>query len=238
MNFSLSAALRLLLTLYMASPIVGIPLWISWLALDGELPSLIATHWGFNGRADGFMEPGAFATSMALVFGILWALTVWMLWSKRLPNYTRWVVVAPIVLIYLAMLNLVIESVLIQRGLTDVTEVRLPLLPLVVLFASIPLILVFTLSKPKVEVRDGHLSASVWAVPILKEPVEQISTAEVVQLRARDYGGLGYRFGRHGFAIIPRPGEGLLLTLSDGKKVAIRCDHASDLAKHLETKGK
>jgi hypothetical protein len=233
MKLSLHSIARLLVTLYAFSPIFGIPFWIGWLQADGELPPQIASHWGFDGRVDGFMSPSDFGVAMAIIFAVLWLLMTWILWTPRVPDLTRWVVVLPLIFVYLGLLNLVIESVLAQRGLTDVTTVQLPLTPLLVMFAVIPLILGFTLTLPRVKLANGRLEASVWAIPVYRIDREQIQAVELVQLRARDYGGLGLRFGKHGFAVIPRPGVGIKVHHRNGQTIAIRCDNANALVEQL-----
>lgn len=234
MKLSLSSIARLLVVLYSLSPIFGIPLWISWLQLDGELPPLIASHWGFDGVADGFMTPDTYGWSIAAVLGLLWLLMVWLLWTRRLPNLTRWVVVAPLLLVYLGLVNLVIDSVLMQRGLTDVSAVQVPFGSLVLLFIALPLILAFTLWMPKVSIREGRLEAATWAIPIYRVSLSEVTSIEPVQLRARDFGGLGFRFGRGGFAIIPRPGQGVRITHESGLRVSVRCDNASQIIESFQ----
>ncbi len=43
----------------------------------------------------------------------------------------------------------------------------------------------------------------------------------IVQLRARDYGGLGIRYSRGKLAFLPKPGRGLELKLKTGESVVI-----------------
>ena len=236
MKLNIESILRLLVTLYGVFPILGLPFWVSWLELDGELPPLIATHWGFSGQPDGFMSPGEFAIAMSIVFAVFWLLTVWLLWTKRLPELTRWIIVAPILVIYIGMLNLVIESVMAQRGLSDVSGVQLPLGSLLFFMFSLPLILGFTLSMPKVTISSQKIEASIWAVPVYRVALADVVNVKEVQLRARDYGGLGLRFGRHGFAIIPRPGSGVKISTKDGKSVSIRCRNAAEIVQQATTK--
>lgn len=236
MKLSFEPIARLLTTLYAFFPVVGVPVWINWLELDGELPEIIASHWGFTGEPDGFMRPGEFAIAIAIVFAVLWVLTTWLLWTPRLPQLTRWVIVMPLLVIYLGLLNLVIELVLLQRGLTDVSQVQLPTSSLIFLFASIPLILGFTLSMPKVVVADNFVEASIWAIPVYRLKLADVVSIEFVDLRARDYGGLGMRFGRREFAIIPRPGAGVRITSTDGKVVSIRCKNATEIVQAVKNR--
>lgn len=236
MKLSFEPIARLLVTLYGVFPIFGLPFWIGWLVADGELPEQIASHWGITGQADGFMAPEDFAIAMGIVFGVLWILATWILWTPRLPQLTRWVIVIPLLLIYAGLFSLVVESVLLQRGVTDVTQVQLPTGSLILLFASIPLILGFTLSMPKVAIDDKRIEASIWAIPIFRMPLEEIQSVELVELRARDFGGLGMRFGRGGFAIIPRSGAGIALVGKNGKRVSIRCTNAAEIVEILKNK--
>lgn len=225
---------RLLVSLYSFFPALGIPLWVSWLELDGELPSRIATHWGVTGQADGFMSPSVFATTMAIICGFFALLISWLLWTRRLPHLTRWVIVVPILAIYLGVLNLVIESVLAHRGIEDPSQVSLSATAFIWLFAAIPLILGFTLSMPRVAVVENRVDVTVWAILIYRISLDDVQSIEEVHLRARDYGGLGLRFGKDGFAIIPRPGVGVRITAKDGKRVLVRCSNAAEISKSLD----
>ncbi len=50
---------------------------------------------------------------------------------------------------------------------------------------------------------------------------DDIADIEIVQLRARDYGGLGIRYSRGKLAFMPKPGRGLELKLKSGESVVI-----------------
>lgn len=57
-----------------------------------------------------------------------------------------------------------------------------------------------------------------------------ISEAHAEQLSPRRWGGWGYRFTREGSAIISRKGDGLVLTLRNGKKFSVSVDNAEQAA--------
>jgi hypothetical protein len=236
LKFSIDLAARILLTLYSFTPIVGVPLWISWLQLDGELPALIASHWGLSGEADGFMAPSEFSWWVAGIFGGLWLLTSYLIWTRRLPNLLRWVILTPLLFIYFVLLSLIVNSVALQINVEDVTTVRLPDHYLWLMLAGLAVTLWFALSMPRVAIRSDRLEASIWAIPVYRIELIDIAEAKVVQLRARDYGGLGFRLARAGAAIIPRPGVGVELTSRQGQRTAIRCKNADEIINAINQK--
>lgn len=229
MRFSADLAARVLLTIYSFVPIFGVPFWISWLQLDGELPALIASHWGLNGEADGFMTPVVFGWWAAGTLGGFWVLIAYLTWTRRLPNLLRWVILAPLLFIYFALLGLFVESIALQINLEDAANVRLPDHYLWLMLVGLTLTLGFAFSMPKVLVRNGRLEASIWAIPVYRIDLSEIAEASVVQLRARDFGGLGIRLGKKGVAIIPRSGIGVQVVSKLQQQTFVRCNNAPDI---------
>ena len=92
---------------------------------------------------------------------------------------------------------------------------------LFLILLAIPLLLVvLVLQAPSVEIGE-KLEVKVSGVPLLTLEYSEILDSEIVQLRARDYGGLGIRYSRGRLAFIPKPGRGLELRLRKGESVVV-----------------
>lgn len=92
---------------------------------------------------------------------------------------------------------------------------------LFLILLAIPLLLVvLVLQAPSIEIGE-KLQVKVSGVPLLSLEYSEILDSEIVQLRARDYGGLGIRYSRGKLAFIPKPGRGLELLLKSGESVVV-----------------
>lgn len=92
---------------------------------------------------------------------------------------------------------------------------------LFLILLAVPMVLVVVvLQVPQVELGE-RLRVKVSGIPLLTLDYGEISDTEIVQLRARDYGGLGIRYSRGKLAFLPKPGRGLELKLRSGESVVI-----------------
>lgn len=66
--------------------------------------------------------------------------------------------------------------------------------------------------------------------PVARARLDQIASAEVVDLHPREWGGWGYRITPHGRAVIVRGGAGLVVHLDDGNHLAVSTDDADEAA--------
>jgi hypothetical protein len=76
---------------------------------------------------------------------------------------------------------------------------------------------VLTVSTARIVVdgRGLHIGFGPWGWPRLNLALREIEYAEVTQVRARDWGGWGYRARPGGRALVLRNGPGVRLELSD-----------------------
>lgn len=92
---------------------------------------------------------------------------------------------------------------------------------LFLILLAIPMALVVVvLQVPQVELGE-RLRVKLSGVPLLTLDFDDIAGTEIVQLRARDYGGLGIRYSRGKLAFMPKPGRGIELKLKSGESVVI-----------------
>ncbi len=92
---------------------------------------------------------------------------------------------------------------------------------LFLILLAIPMVLVVVvLQVPQVELGE-RIRVKVSGLPMLTLDYDDIADIEIVQLRARDYGGLGIRYSRGKLAFMPKPGRGLELKLKSGESVVI-----------------
>ncbi|MEY4409298.1 MAG: hypothetical protein RLZZ138_549 [Actinomycetota bacterium] len=92
---------------------------------------------------------------------------------------------------------------------------------LFLILLAIPMALVVVvLQVPQVELGE-RLRVKLSGVPMLTLDFDDIVGTGIVELRARDYGGLGIRYSRGKLAFMPKPGRGLELKLKSGESVVI-----------------
>ena len=92
---------------------------------------------------------------------------------------------------------------------------------LFLILLAVPMVLVVVvLQVPQVEVGE-QLRVKVSGIAMLTLDYGDIADTEIVQLRARDYGGLGIRYSRGKLAFMPKPGKGVELKLKSGESVVI-----------------
>lgn len=92
---------------------------------------------------------------------------------------------------------------------------------LFLILLAIPMVLVVVvLQVPQVELGE-RIRVKVSGLPILTLDYDDIADIEIVQLRARDYGGFGIRYSRGKLAFMPKPGRGLELKLKSAESVVI-----------------
>lgn len=120
----------------------------------------------------------------------------------------------------------------VQFGLSDAREAEISIVFFIVVL-SLPLVLLpWLMSKPKIELGD-QLGVYYWRVPMLRLSYKEVSSVEVVDARARDFGGWGIRYANRTIAFLPNSGPGVLLNLSAGERVLIRTDDANVIAQEI-----
>lgn len=181
----------------------------------GWMEEPIPVHWGSNLQPDRFVsfEQHLIEISILQVFALLF-LGISAFTKKRLLSgllgYTG-------IGVFLLLQLIAWTTTVIQ--LSD-TQQGFPFNLFLILLAIPMALVVVVLQVPQVELGE-RLRVKLSGVPILTLDFDDIAGTEIVQLRARDYGGLGIRYSRGKLAFLPKPGRGLELKLKTGESVVI-----------------
>lgn len=201
---------------------------------SGQLPSQLAIHWGFNGVPDGFGDSravlfAATALYLTLILGLIL--------SGALPRRR---LLKPMLF---GLLSFLFAFFYLGFGLTialqiDRSDQELTLEPLMLagfLFVLIALSVFLLLGNPAVSV-GSEVAVRVRGVPILRLSLSEITGVELVQLRPRDFGGVGIRYARRTLALIPSAGSGILIHTDFGESIAVRTEDPQGLQAQLAGK--
>ena len=182
---------------------------------QGWMEETIPVHWGPSLQPDRFVsiEQHLIEISILQVFALLF-LGISAFTNKRLLSgllgYTG-------VGVFLLLQLIAWTTTMIQ--LSD-TQQGFPFNLFLILLAIPMALVVVVLQVPQVELGE-RLRVKLSGVPLLTLDFDDIADADIVQLRARDYGGLGIRYSRGKLAFMPKPGRGLELKLKSGESVVI-----------------
>lgn len=79
----------------------------------------------------------------------------------------------------------------------------------------------FAIVRVTVDWRGLRVVSLLTRIPLLSVPLERVLRAEVVELRAADWGGLGRRSKPGGTALLLRSGAGIVVTAEGGHRYAV-----------------
>jgi hypothetical protein len=91
-----------------------------------------------------------------------------------------------------------------------------------VLLVLIPVGLIFALLTTPQVLLGEDLRVQLLGFTFLRLKFSELTGVSEIEIRARDYGGLGVRYANKTLAFIPRAGRGVLVTTSFGESLAIR----------------
>lgn len=205
---SLSAALILLQYLFFRG-----------LISSGELPDPLAIHWGPSGEPDGFSNPSDFLRGVTIVYLIVLLLIaiVGFTVKRRLLGSLLF---GFLVFFLILLAGIFSSSMLVQVGKrADEVSVSLWVWVLLVL---IPVGLIFALLTTPQVLLGEDLRVQLLGFTFLRLKFSELTGVSEIEIRARDYGGLGVRYANKTLAFIPRAGRGVLVTTSFGESLAIR----------------
>lgn len=213
--------------------VAGQFLLVQTLLSNGSLPDPIATHWGFDGKPDGFSDASAYSLSTTFAYvGLLGLLAYFGFGIKRRLLQPLLFGITGFVALFT--FTLISVTTLMQVGITAEEAVIQPWILISLL--AIPLGMIsLVLGAPRVVLGDD-LRVSVRGFTLLRLSFSELLSAELTELRARDYGGLGIRYARKTLAFIPTPGAGVLITTSFGESVAVRSKNAEILLSAIAAK--
>ena len=202
--------------------------WVWFLIGSGGLPDPVAIHWGLSGQADGFLARDSYLLVVAPAILIPLVLQVLFYFiQKNVPLIQTFVAVV-LSIIYWMLLLIMFFATISQVGLLDAGQSTFPVLLLAVLLILIPVSLWFSLAFPSIEI-GTELVVRLRGIKVLSVPMRDVLGVETVSMSSWNFGGLGIRVSGKTLAFIPSKGEGVVFSLKNGEKIAVRSKQASEV---------
>ena len=213
--------------------IAGLQVLIFWLDAAGQLPNPMAIHWGITMQPDGFVTVSEFALSVLILQLVLWLpLLLADVWPKS-KTRIRNLVVLVLGIVFWLVTTILCVSLLIQVGATDAAAVDFPWLVFVVIVLAVPVLLGFLLSMPEVAV-GKDVQVRLRGLNIMSFGPEEIVSASVGVVSAREFGGWGIRLTTRKIGFVPSKGPAVKLNLQDGTEVSIRSKDPKAIVTSIE----
>jgi uncharacterized membrane protein YhaH (DUF805 family) len=186
---------------------------------SGELPDPLAIHWGLSGEPDGFSNPSDFLRGITIAYLVLLLLIAIVSFTVR--RRLLGPLLFGFLVFFLTLLAVIFSSSMLVQVGKRADEVSVSMWVWVLLLL-IPVGLIFALlSTPQVSLGED-LRIQLLGVTLLRLRFSELTGVSEIELRARDYGGLGVRYANKTLAFIPRAGKGVLITTNFGESLAIR----------------
>ena len=197
----------------------------------GLLPARVAIHWGTSGDPDGFADASWFSYVITGLYLILLLILGYLTFSRkrRLLRQVFFPVVASVSSFLLFVLSGSLFMQVGSSGEGSVLPVTLILLLTLVLTLGL---LTLALAKPSVRLTN-NLQVYLLGIKVLAIEFSSLSGAKEIELRARDFGGLGIRYARGTLAFMPSAGSGVLIATNYGESIAIRSQESKNLAEEI-----
>ncbi|MZD10735.1 hypothetical protein GTW43_37515 [Streptomyces sp. SID5785] len=154
------------------------------------------------------------------------------IWTGRAHNRVQWL----LALGGLACLALGIELAVESSWATGIAALAMSVVGLIavgllILFGTLAFLHVAVkVDKDHLEVRCGHVG-----LPRRRIPLDHVVDADFApRVTPRQWGGWGYRWRPEiGTAVVVRRGEGVVLSLGDGRKFTFTVDDAEGAVRHI-----
>ncbi|MET9497560.1 hypothetical protein [Streptomyces sp. NPDC006552] len=154
------------------------------------------------------------------------------IWTGRARNRVQWL----LALGGFACLALGIELAVVSSWATGIAALAMSVIGLIaagllILFGTLAFLHVSVkVDKEHLEVRCGHIG-----LPRRRIPLADVVDADFApSVTPRQWGGWGYRWRPEiGMAVVVRRGEGLVLSLGDGRKFTVTVDDAESAVRHI-----
>ncbi|MFI7011884.1 hypothetical protein [Streptomyces sp. NPDC050145] len=154
------------------------------------------------------------------------------IWTGHAHNRVQWL----LALGGLACLALGIQLAVASSWATGIAALAMSVVGLIavgllILFGTLAFLQVAVkVDKDHLEVRCGHVG-----LPRRRIPLDHVVDADFApRVTPRQWGGWGYRWRPGiGTAVVVRRGEGLVLSLGDGRKFTVTVDDAESAVRHI-----
>ena len=213
--------------------IAGLQALIYSLDFSGQLPNPMAIHWGITMQPDGFVSVRDFALTVLIAQLALWLPSIAAdIWPKSKIRIRNLVILVFGIVFWLVTVILCV-SLFIQVGATDAAAVDFPWLVFVVILLAVPVLLGFLLSMPEVVV-GKDVQIRLRGLNIMSFAPEEIVSASVGVVSAREFGGWGIRLTTRKIGFVPSKGPAVKLQLQDGTEVSIRSKDPKAIVASIE----
>ena len=213
--------------------IAGLQVLISWLDAAGQLPNPVAIHWGITMQPDGFVSVSEFALTVLILQLVLWlpllAADIWPRSKIRIRN----LVVLVFGIVFWLVTAILCVSLFIQIGAADAAAVDFPWPVFAVILLSVSVLLSFLLSMPEVVVGE-NVQIRLRGLTIMSFDPEEIVSASVGVVSAREFGGWGIRLTTRKIGFVPSKGPAVKIYLQDGTEVSIRSKDPKAIVASIE----
>ena len=199
----------------------------------GQLPNPMAIHWGITMQPDGFVSVSDFALTVLILQLAIWlpslAADIWPKSKIRIRN----LVILVFGIVFWLLTAILCVSLFIQVGATDAAAVDFPWPVFAVLLLSILFLLGFLLSMPEVLVGE-NVQIRLRGLTIMSFDPEEIVSASVGVVSAREFGGWGIRLTTRKIGFVPSKGPAVKIYLQDGTEVSIRSKEPKAIVASIE----
>lgn len=213
--------------------IAGLQVLIYSLDFAGQLPNPMAIHWGITMQPDGFVSVIDFALTVLIVQLALWlpslAAGIWPKSKIRIRN----LVFLVFGIVFWLVTAILCVALFIQIGTTDATAVDFPWLVFAVILFAVPVLLGYLMSLPEVVVGED-VQIRLRGLNIMTFDPEEILSASVGVVSAREFGGWGIRLTTRKIGFVPSKGPAVKLQLQDGTEVSIRSKDPKAIVASIE----
>jgi hypothetical protein len=201
--------------------IAGLQVLIYLLDSAGLLPNPMAIHWGITMQPDGFVSVSDFALTVLILQVALWtpslAADIWPKTKIRIRN----LVILVFGIVFWLVTAILCVSLFIQIGATDAAAVDFSWPVFAVLLFAVPVLIGFLLSMPELVI-GKNVQVRLRGLTIMSFDPEEIVSASVGVVSAREFGGWGIRLTASKIGFVPSKGPAVKLQLQDGTEVSIR----------------
>lgn len=203
------------------------------LGVASQLPNPMAIHWGITMQPDGFVSVSDFALTVLILQLAIWlpslAADIWPKSKIRIRN----LVILVFGIVFWLVTAILCVSLFIQVGATDAAAVDFPWPVFAVLLLSILFLLGFLLSMPEVLVGE-NVQIRLRGLTIMSFDPEEIVSASVGVVSAREFGGWGIRLTTRKIGFVPSKGPAVKIYLQDGTEVSIRSKDPKAIVASIE----
>jgi hypothetical protein len=193
----------------------------------------MAIHWGITMQPDGFVSVSEFALSVLILQLVLWLpLLLADVWPKS-KTRIRILVVLVLGIVFWLVTSILCVSLFVQIGAAAAAAVYFPWPLFAVILLSVPVLLAFLLSMPEVVV-GKDVQIRLRGLNIMSFGPEEIVSASVGVVSAREFGGWGIRLTTRKIGFVPSKGPAVKLNLQDGTEVSIRSKDPKAIVTSIE----